>query len=108
MYPITHINIDVYEEVEMGLFGHTAEVGLAAGGYINIVTRSGGNAFHGGGTVEYYNEDMQKALTSEEDLEAVGHSKHAGCNKWQDFSLFLGGPIITDKIWFFANTRRSE
>jgi hypothetical protein len=108
MYPMTNINIDVYEEVEMGMFGHSAEVGIADGGYINIVTKSGGNTFHGGGTVEYYNEDMQKALLSEEDLEAVGLSKPSGWNSWQDFSLFLGGPIIQDKIWFFANARRFE
>jgi hypothetical protein len=108
MYPMTNINIDVYEEVEMGMFGHSADVAIADGAYINIVTKSGGNTFHGGGTVEYYNEDMQKALLSEEDLEAVGLSKPSGWNSWQDFSLFLGGPIIQDKIWFFANARRFE
>ncbi|MGD9346950.1 MAG: carboxypeptidase-like regulatory domain-containing protein, partial [Candidatus Aminicenantes bacterium] len=90
MYPMTNINIDVYEEVEMGMFGHTADVSLADGGYVNIVTKSGGNSFHGGGTVEYYNEDMQKGLLSEEDLNAVGLTKPSGWNKWQDFSLFLG------------------
>ncbi len=108
MYPMTNINIDVYEEVEMGMFGHTADVGLADGGYINIVTKSGGNAFHGGGTVEYYNEDMQQSLLSAEDLEAIGLTKPSGWSKWQDFSLFLGGPIIKDRIWFFANARRFE
>ena len=106
MYPMTNINIDVYEEVEMGMFGHSAEVAIADGGYVNIVTKSGGNAFHGGGTVEYYNQDMQKSLLSEEDLEAIGLTKPSGWNQWQDFSLFLGGPIIKDKIWFFANARR--
>jgi hypothetical protein len=105
MYPMTNVNIDVYEEVEMGMFGHTADVGLADGGYVNIVTKSGGNAFHGGGTVEYYNEDMQKALLSEEDLGAIGLTKPSGWSTWQDFSLFIGGPIIKDKVWFFANGR---
>lgn len=105
MYPMTNVNIDTYEEVEMGMFGHTADIGIADGGYVNIVTKSGGNEFHGGGTVEYYNEDMQKGLLSEEDLEAIGLTKPAGWNNWQDFSLFLGGPIIKDKVWFFTNGR---
>jgi hypothetical protein len=105
MYPMTNINIDVYEEVEMGLSGHPAEVGLADAGFINIVTKSGGNEFHGGATAEYYNEDMQKSLLSEEDLAAVGLTKPTGWNSWKDFSLFLGGPIIKDKIWFFTNGR---
>lgn len=105
MYPMTNINIDVYEEVEFGLFGHTADVGLADGGFVNIVTKSGGNEFHGGGTVEFYNESMVENLLSEEDLEAVGQTAPSGWNYWQDYSLFLGGPIIQDKVWFFANGR---
>jgi len=105
MYPMTNINIDVYEEVEFGLFGHTADIGIADGGFVNIVTKSGGNAFHGGATVEYYNKDMQMSLLSEEDLEAVGLTKPAGWNAWQDFSLYLGGPIIKDRVWFFTNGR---
>ncbi|NIM59718.1 MAG: TonB-dependent receptor [Candidatus Aminicenantes bacterium] len=105
MYPMTNINIDVYEEVEFGLGGHSAEVGIADGGFVNIVTRSGGNEFHGAATAEYYNEDMQKSLLSEEDLIAVGLTKPAGWNTWQDFSLSVGGPIIKDRVWFFTNGR---
>jgi hypothetical protein len=105
MYPMTNINIDIYEEVEMGLFGHPADVGIADGGYINIVSKSGGDEFHGGATVEYYNEDMQESLINEEDLNAVGLEKPTGWKSWQDYSLFLGGPIIKDRIWFFTNAR---
>lgn len=108
MYPMTNINIDVYEEVEMGMFGHSADVGMADGGFVNIVTKSGGNTFHGGGIVEYYNEDTQMSLLSPEDLEAVGLEKPSGWNKWQDFSLYLGGPIVKDRVWFFANGRHFQ
>jgi len=105
MYPMTNINIDVYEEVEFGLSGHPASVGIADGGFINIVTKSGGNEFHGGATVEFYNKDMQVSLLSEEDLKAVGLTKPTGWNSWKDFSLYVGGPIIKDRIWFFTNGR---
>jgi hypothetical protein len=105
MYPMTNINIDVYEEVEFGLSGHPASVGIADGGFINIVTKSGGNEFHGGATVEFYNKDMQVSLLSEEDLKAVGLTKPTGWNSWKDFSLYIGGPIIKDRIWFFTNGR---
>ena len=105
MYPMTNVNIDVYEEVEMGLFGHPADVGMADGGFVNIVTKSGGNNFHGGATVEYYNEDMQISLLSEEDLEAVDLTKPTEWKSWQDFSLHLGGPIMKDLVWFYTNGR---
>jgi hypothetical protein len=105
MYPMTNINIDVYEEVEMGMFGHSADVAIADGGYINIVTKSGGNEFHGGTTVEYYNEDLQFSLINAEDLEAVGLSKPTGWSSWQDYSAYFGGPVIKDRVWFFTNAR---
>ncbi|MFC2160249.1 carboxypeptidase regulatory-like domain-containing protein [Acidobacteriota bacterium] len=105
MYPMININIDVYEEVEMGLSGHSAEVGIADGGFINIVTKSGGNSFHGGGTVEYYNGSLVEDLLGQADLEAVGLLAPSGWNNWKDFSLFLGGPIIKNTVWFFANGR---
>jgi hypothetical protein len=83
-------------------------VSIADGGYVNIVTKSGGNAFHGGGTAEFYNEDMQKSLLSEEDLKAMGLIKPGDWYEWKDVSLFIGGPIIKDKVWFFANARRFQ
>lgn len=105
MYPMINISIDVFEEVEMGLFGHSAEVGIADGGFINIVTKSGGNVFHGGGTAEYYNGSLVEDLLSQADLEAVGLLAPSGWNNWKDFSLFLGGPIIKNTVWFFTNGR---
>ena len=105
MYPMTAINIDVYEEVEMGLFGHSAEVGIADGGFINIVTKSGSNEFHGGGSVEYYNKGLVEDLLSEEDMDAIGLDAPSGLNSWRDFSLSIGGPILSDTAWFFANGR---
>ncbi|MCJ7579413.1 MAG: TonB-dependent receptor [Candidatus Aminicenantes bacterium] len=105
MYPMTNISIDVYEEVEMGLSGHSAEVGIADGGFINIVTKSGGNVYHGGGTAEYYNGSLVEDLLSQVDLEAVGLQAPSGWNNWKDFSLFFGGPIIKNTVWFFANGR---
>jgi hypothetical protein len=105
MYPMTNINIDVYEEVEFGLFGHPADVGLADGGFINIVTKSGGNDYHGGFTAEYFNDKMSQSLISREDLSSIGLDKPMGRNSWSDISLYLGGPLMRDRLWFFANGR---
>jgi outer membrane receptor protein involved in Fe transport len=102
---MTNINIDVYEEVEFGLFGHTADVGIADGGFINIVTKSGGNVFHGGATVEYFNRHMQSNVMSTEDLMALGLERPIGRSSWKDISLYTGGPLLKDKLWFFVNAR---
>jgi hypothetical protein len=105
MYPMTNINIDVYEEVEFGLFGHPADVGLADGGFVNIVTKSGGNDYHGGFTAEYFNDKMIQSLISQDDLKSMGLEKPIGRSSWSDISMYLGGPIKKDRVWFFANGR---
>ena len=43
------INNEFVEEVEVMAGGYQAEYGRALGGVINVVTKSGGNAFHGDG-----------------------------------------------------------
>lgn len=105
MHPSTAVTIDAYEEVEMGLFAFPAEVGLADGGYINILTKSGGNEFHGQGSFEFFNKGLVENLLEEEELEALGLDAPGGWKDWQDFSLSLGGPLYPDIAWFFISGR---
>ncbi len=105
MCPITNINIDVYEEVLMGIAGHQADTEIADGGYINIIAKSGGNDFQGNTLFEYFNQDMQKSLLSKEELEAVALEKPAGINSQKDLSLSLGGAFWKGLAWYFLNAR---
>jgi hypothetical protein len=102
---IIGISYDVFEEVEMELGAHSAEVGKTEGAYVNIVTKSGGNEFHGQLSAYYFSRSMIKDLVPESEAQAVGLSKPTGFKKLADFSLSLGGPIIKDKLWFFVNGR---
>ena len=47
------INNEFVQEVEVKTGGYGAEYGRALGGVINVVTKSGGNEFHGDGFVYY-------------------------------------------------------
>ncbi len=47
------INTEFVQEVEVKTGGYQAEYGRALGGTINVITKSGGNAFHGDGFVYY-------------------------------------------------------
>jgi len=105
MNPITNINIDVYEEVEMGIAGHQADTEIADGGYINIIAKSGGNDFQGNALFEFFNRDMQKSLLSKEELEALALEKPADINSQKDLSLSFGGAIWKGLAWYFLNTR---
>ena len=55
------VNTDMIEEVEILGVGASAEYGNSMGATVNIVTKSGGNDFHGGGNFFFQHE----ALTSE-------------------------------------------
>jgi hypothetical protein len=99
------ISYDVFEEFEFELGAHPAEIGRVEGAYVNIVTKSGGNEFHGGANAYFFNKSMVEALIPDEEAEAVGLSKPTGFKNMSDFSLSLGGPILKDKLWFFVNGR---
>lgn len=102
-YAMTNVNFDVMEEVEMITASQTADVGFTEGGYINIVTRSGGNKFSGGATLYYQSEGMVQQLWRDEQIQAMGVAKPAVHTRWLDGSLYLGGPLLKDKLWFFSN-----
>jgi len=105
MYPLTNINFDVMDEVEMITAGHPAEVGYTDGAYINVVTRSGGNNFSGGATVYYTDDSLAQHLWTDEQISSLGAAKPEVDKSWIDGSLSLGGPILNNKLWFFSNVR---
>ena len=45
--PGIRVNYDAWDEVQVVSDGFAAELGQALGGFVNVVTKSGGNAFHG-------------------------------------------------------------
>jgi hypothetical protein len=83
-------------ELEIKQGGYEAEYGRATGGIVNVVTHSGGNRF-GGQIFGFYTNDP---LTAEPSF--VGASaKEPGFSEY-DVGGSLGGPILRDRLWFFA------
>jgi len=86
-------------EVISGTFN--AEYGRAMSGMVNVITKDGGNEFHGYGTayagsyITPHNGDDQFV-----GLNADGIDLHV-----RDFKVGLEGPIIKDKLTFFTNFR---
>jgi hypothetical protein len=94
---------DAVEEVEIMTGGLPAQIGDSGGSYVNIVTKSGGNEFHGHVQAFYTNENLARILFSDEQLGDLGVGKPQSPIFDTDISFSLGGPIIKDKIWFFAD-----
>src|SRR5207253_5343378 len=59
------INTEFVQEVEVKTGGYQAEYGRNTGGVINVVTKSGGNEFHGDVFGYYNNTNMRSNPTVE-------------------------------------------
>ena len=105
-YPMSNINVDVYQEIEFELVSHPAEVGQADSTYINIVTKSGGNKFSGGISLLYTDKNFGQNLFTKEQVSALGVNPPEKYSDYKDGGINLGGPIIKDRLWFFINGRR--
>ena len=101
--PVTHtftfvLNFDAIQEVSLLTSGYAAEYGMASGGVVNVVTKSGGNKFSGTADGRY--------STNEFSEKGEHFDPNASESRFIEYSATLGGPILRDKLWFFANANR--
>ncbi len=100
------ISIETIEQVGVAPAPFNVEFGKFTGGQINVVTKSGTNEFHGSAFFQYRDESIagDKSVTADgEDLDVdlgVFENKFWGAS--------LGGPIIKDKLFFFAAYEKFE
>ena len=100
-----NVDFNIMEEVEIITGGMPAEVGIASGGYVNAVTRSGGNKLSGLFQGFVNREPWSTMVVTEDQLRGLGLGLPAVAVYSFDLTGSLGGPIIKDKMWFFANGR---
>jgi outer membrane receptor protein involved in Fe transport len=93
------------QEVEVKSGGYEAEYGRALGGTINVVTKSGGNEFHGDAFGYYDNKNLAASDDHSADRTAVGLSQVIQPTRY-DFGADLGGYFLKDRLWFFAAYNR--
>lgn len=101
--PGVRINYDAWEEAQIISDGFAPELGQALGGFINIVTKSGGNEFHG--DLGILLRDHQLRAGRREQLSAAS----LPTTSLSQYFGNLGGPLFKDKLWFFLsdNVHRS-
>jgi len=98
----TVLNFEFIDEVQVKAGAYSAEYGHATGGLVNVITKSGGNEFHGD-VFGYFDSDALRApLSGEAEQGAVSDtSKTVGVVR-SDYGAVLGGYILKDRLWFFA------
>jgi hypothetical protein len=79
---------------------YAAEFGTGSGGQINIVTKSGSNAFHGS-AFEFLRNDK---LDSRNFFDRVGPNGRSKLPlRMNQYGGSVGGPIVKDKVFFFGS-----
>jgi hypothetical protein len=102
------------EEIKVTATGYPAEFGGSMGGVVNVVTRSGGNAYHGD-VITYYNNNNQWMLGHARDYLRLSPTNSELAEYANTDDLYgrtpnyrmegvfsLGGYIIKDRLWFFG------
>ncbi|MDR0498223.1 MAG: TonB-dependent receptor [Holophagales bacterium] len=103
---------DAIAEIQVITSPINARYGNFTGGIINAVTRSGSNEWHGFLRASDISRPSWRSTpplgpyrpneTEADNTRSVGSDNFA-----KDFSLWLGGPIIKDKLWFAFSTKMS-
>lgn len=93
----TSLNIAFFQSLDSAIYGVEAQGATSTGGYFNMVTQSGSDEWHGsvfgwvttsGMTARVNSNDFE--VTKDQDWRA------------QDYGFTLSGPIVKDRLWFFA------
>ena len=94
---ISNVGIDFIDQVTVKTSNFSAEYGRNSGAAINVVTRSGTNAFKGSGFETC-------AATGGIENDYFNNLKNVAkpTLTYDDFGFSLGGPISKDKIFFFG------
>jgi len=90
---VNNVGVDFIEEVKIQTSNFSAEYGRNAGAAINIVTRGGGNAYHGS-VFEFIRNDSLDARNY--------YSPKIAKLRFNNFGWNFNGPIKKDKFFFFA------
>jgi outer membrane receptor protein involved in Fe transport len=106
-YPGTDVNLEMIQEVQVTTGGMSAEFGSASGAVFNVITKSGSNQFSGQVNGYLRDEELQSDNVTEE-LRQQGIREGTKLAKATDWGASLGGPLMKDRLWFYANYQRVD
>jgi Carboxypeptidase regulatory-like domain/TonB dependent receptor/TonB-dependent Receptor Plug Domain len=92
---------DAIQETQVLTSGISAEYGRFGGGVINAVTKRGGNTFSGSFRTNFTNPSWRDETPIEK---TQGIEREDKLNEF--YEATLGGPIVKDRLWFFAAGRK--
>ena len=96
-------SVDAIQEFNMITQNASAEFGNFMGGIISVSVKGGANAFHGD-AFEFFRNDKLNANNWANNFNGLARP----LLRWNEFGGSLGGRIIKDKLFFFADYQGSR
>jgi hypothetical protein len=93
---VTPISTAAVQEIEVNAAPYDVRQGHFVGAGINMVTRSGDNAYHGSAYYWFRNDGLVGT-------NAAGNTFTPGTFDYKRYGGLLSGPVIADKLFFFAS-----
>jgi hypothetical protein len=124
-----YFDFDAFQEINVTTGG--GDLNMATGGFgLNLVTRRGTNAFHGGGRYIATDDRWSSSNISPELLAEINkggtvnrlaggtgycapesgqaRDKADHIDSIKDYGFDIGGPIVKDKLWFYATYGKQD
>lgn len=92
------ISIEAYDELSINLSPFDVKQSGFTGAGIFATTKSGTNTFHGSGYTYYKDQSFNGTKIGDNDISA-----QVAKSSTKTYGFTLGGPIIKNKLFFFAN-----
>ena len=92
------ISIDAIEEMQVVISPFDVRQTNFIGGGVNAITKSGTNTFKGTAYIYHKNENMQGDAVDREQIQGARDR-----SKTTTYGFTLGGPILKNKLFFFAS-----
>lgn len=98
---INFVNVDAVAEVKILRSNYSAEFGRSGGGQINVVTKSGTNAFSGSAFWFARRDDWDASpFFGTLDRDRNG-KRDASPLTYDNYGYTVGGPVLKDRLFFF-------
>ncbi len=92
------ISLDAIEELQVVISPYDVRQTNFIGGGVNAITKSGTNTFKGTAYIYHQNENMQGDAVDREQITGAREK-----DQTTTYGFTLGGPVIKNKLFFFAN-----
>jgi len=97
-----NFNYEAMQEIAVNTGGFSAEYGRASGAIVSVVTKSGGNEFHGSAKLLLTNDNWNAQNSGRNEVTGAGTQRTIFDEVQKRYSGTLGGPFVKDNLWFFG------